>query len=317
MHSARMGVLAMRALLLLVCLATWSFSVRAQPADSHFQLDIGVGSESQTSPVFQISPEGNILYMDGSQGLHGTHVRSSLQGSVDWTWEGGVSTSISADATVKKSPGTPDLDFASISLQPAIHIPWGTGSVGAGINWLSYDVGGHHFRDATGLQVDWTKSDGQNLWAVVAEVSAYRHAHEFADMDATATSVVVLRQIADPLPGIDGLDLSAIVGKEVNAHGYLDLASHSAMVHATVHWSWLGASWSLGAGRRVAVFEESAFPNEPVRADNTAMTDLSAQWPLSAKHSIRVEYNYMNNTSNTHLYDNTHQQLSVSWRTAW
>jgi hypothetical protein len=312
-----MGVFAMRAFFLLVCLAAWSFSVRAQPADTHFQIDIGVGTESQTSPVFQISPEGNILYLDGSQGLRGTHVRTNVQGSADWTWDGGVSTSFAADATVKHSPGTQDLDFASISLQPSVHMPWGAGSVGAGLNWLSYDVGGHHFRDATGLQVDWTQSDGQNLWAIVAEVSAYRHAQEFAEMDAIATSVVVLRQFTDPLPGIDGLDFSAIVGKEVNDHGYLDLASHSAMVHAMVRWSWLGADWSLGTGWRAAVFEESAFPNEPVRADHTVMTDIAAQWPLSSQHSIRVEFNDMNNTSNTHLYDNTHQQLSITWRSSW
>jgi hypothetical protein len=312
-----MGVLAMRVFLLVVCLTAWSFSVRAQPTDSHLLFDIGIGSESQTSPVFQISPEGNILYLDGSQGLRGTHVRTIVQSTADWTWEGGVSTSFAADATVKHSPSTPDLDFASISLQPSVHMPWGTGSIGVGLNWLSYDVGAHHFRDATGLQLDWTKSDGRSLWAVVAEVSAYRHASEFADMDAVATSIVVLRQFTDPLPGIEGMDFSAIIGKEVNDHGYLDLASHSAMVHATVRWSWLGADWSLGAGWREAVFEESAFSNEPVRADHTVMTDIAAQWPLSTKHSIRVEYNDMNNTSSTHLYDNTHQQLSVTCRTVW
>jgi len=317
MDPARMGVQDMRAIIFLVFLSAWSFSVRAQSADSHMLLDIGVSSESQTSPVFQISPEGNILYLDGSQGLRGTFVRTSIQGSADWTWTGGVSTSFAADATIKHAPGGSDLDFASISLQPSVHMPWGKGSVGAGLNWLSYDVGGHHFRDATGLQVDWTQSDGQNLWAVVAEVSAYRHAHEFSDLDAIATSVVVLRQFTEPLPGIDGLDFSAIVGKEVNDHGYLDLASHSAMVHAVVRWRWLGADWSMGASWREAVFEESAFPTEPVRKDRTAMTDIAAQWPLSPKQSIRMEYNHMNNTSNTHLYDNTHQQLSVTWRTVW
>jgi hypothetical protein len=89
------------------------------------------------------------------------------------------------------------------------------------------------------------------------------------------------------------------------------------MVHALVRWPWLGADWSLGVGWRAAVFEESAFPTEPVREDHTVMIDIAAQWPLSAKNSIRVEHNYMNNTSNTHLYDNIHQQLSVTWRSVW
>ena len=317
MDRPRIGLLAVRAFLFAVCLLAWCLSARAQPADSHFQFDVGIGHESQSSPVFQISPEGNILYLDGSQGLRGTHVRTSLQGSANWNWDEGVTTSLSADATIKRAPDTPDMDFSSLSLQPSVHMPWGSGSVGAGINLLSYDVGGRHFRDSAGLQVDWTHSDGTGLWAVIAEASAYRHASQFAEMDAVATSVVVLRQFTDPLPGVDGLDFSAMVGKEVNDHGYLDLSSRSAMLHASVRWAWLGAEWSLGQGWREAVFEDTLFPNEPVRADHTVMTDLAAQWPLSDKHAIRVEYNQTRNTSSTRLFDNSYEQLSVTFRSTW
>lgn len=316
MREVRMPMLCVRATLAII-LAGSGLATLAQPVDSHLQLDVGIGHEEQSSPVFQLSPEGNILYLDGQQGLRGSHLRTSLQGSANWNWEQGISTALAVDATVKRSPNTPDLDFIALSIQPAIHRPWGNASIGLGINLLSYDVGGHHFRDSTGVQVDWTQSDGQNLWGVVAEVSAYAHAPEFSDMDAKAASLVVLRQWTNPLPGIDGLDLSAIVASEVNDHGFSDLSNHSAMVTGSLHWNWLGADCSLGHGWRQAIFEDNAFPGEPARTDHAVMTDLAAQWPLSATHFIRLEYNAVRNASTTRLYDNNYEQLSVTLRSTW
>lgn len=37
-------------------------------------------------------------------------------------------------------------------------------------------------------------------------------------MNAKAASIVLLRQWANPLPGIDGLDLSALAGRADNAN---------------------------------------------------------------------------------------------------
>jgi len=316
MRGSRIGLLSIRA----ACVAAWACIATlavAQPADSHFQLDVGLGHEAQSSPVFQISPEGNILYLDGAQGLNGSHLRTSLQGSAHWEWDAGVSTAVSAEVTLKRSPQTPDLNFSSLNLQPSVHIPWGQSSVGWGLNLLSYDMGGRHFRDATGVQMDWTHANPQGLWGIVAEVSHYRHADELSDMDASTASIVLLRQITDPLPGIDGLDLSFIVGQEVNDQGFSDLSSRSAMLHANVRWTWLGADWSLGRSWRQARFDDSAFPGEPARADDTVTTDLAAQWPLSKSQSVRVEINQSRNASNTHLYDNSLLQWSVTLRKEW
>jgi hypothetical protein len=315
-----MGMRRMRAGLvfgLATGLAGWGFAALAQPSQSQLQLDVGIGHEAQSSPVFQLSPEGNILYLDGQQGLRGNHVRTSLQGSANWDWEQGVSTALAADATLKRSPGSPDLDFMAVSLQPAVHWPWGSASFGVGLNLQSYDVGGHHFRDSTGLQVDWTRADGMGLWGVVAEVSAYQHPSDFSDMNAKAVSVVLLRQWTDPVPGIDGLDFSAIVAREVNDHGFHDLSSRSAMLTTSVRWTLLGADCSLGQGWRQAQFEDSAFIGEAARADHTVMTDLAAQWPLSASQSIRLEYNAVRNASSTRLYDNAFEQWSVTLRSTW
>jgi hypothetical protein len=54
-----------------------------------------------------------------------------------------------------------------------------------------------------------------------------------------------------------------------------------------------------------------------VRTDRTVMTDLGAQWSLSATHSIRLEYNAVRNASSTRMYDNTFEQWSVILRSVW
>lgn len=302
---------------LVITMAGWGFAALAQPAESHLQFDVGIGHEAQTSPVFQLSPEGNVLYLDGQQGLGGSHLHTSLQGNASWNWEQGISTALAADVTIKRSPNSPDLDYMAINLQPAIHWPWGSASIGVGINLQSYDVGGHHFRDSSGMQVDWTHSDGDSLWGVVAEVASYQHATEYADMNAKAASIVLLHQWSDPLPGIDGLDFSAIVGREINDQDIHELSSRSAMLSATVRWTALGADCSLGRSWRQARFDDNAFASEPSRADNTVLTDLAAQWALSARHSIRLEYNAMRNVSSTRLYDNDFEQWSVILRSTW
>ena len=316
MRGSRVGLLPKRA----ACIGVWACFATvaaAQPSQRHLQFDIGVGQESQTSPVFQISPEGNILYLNGSQGLYGGHVRGSLQGSASWDWGAGVSTAVSADATLKRSPQTPDFNLSSVNLQPSIRIPLGQASVGLGLNLQSYDAADRHFRDSTGVQLDWTRATPQGLWGVVAEVARYKHPADLSDMDATASSLVLLRQYTNPLPEIDGIDFSFIVGQEINDHGFRDLSNHSAMLQANVRWNWLDADWSLGQSWRLARFEESTFPGEPARSDDTVSTDLAAQWPLSAKKSLRVEINQARNISNTRLYDNNMLQWSVTLRREW
>jgi hypothetical protein len=301
-------------------LGAWLVStlVLAQPTPStHFQVDVGIGNESQTSPLFQVSPESNIIYQDGVDRLSGSHLRTALQGTAEWAWRDGIVTSLAGDATFKRSPGTPGFDFGSISLQPSVHLPLRGTSVGLGLNLQGLDVAGQHFRDVAGIQANWTRSDGDHLWGVVVDASTYRHSGDLTAMDAVASSVVVLRQIRNPLPGIDGIDFSGIVGREESLRGLGELSSRSAMLTVLVRWNWFGADWSLGRGWREAVFDDTAFPGEPIREDHTAMLDLALQWPLSADRSVRFEFNEAHNTSTTRLYDNTYRQFSVTLRSSF
>ena len=300
--------------------AAWCVSAPlfAQPTPStHFQLGIGFGNESQTSPLFQISPESNIIYQDGVDRLSGSHMRTTVQGTAEWARSDGVMASLAADATVKRSPGTPGFDFGTFSLQPSVNLPLTGATVGVGLNLQGMDVAGQHFRDVAGIQGNWTRSDGEHLWGVVVDASVYKHNSDLADMDAVASSVVVLRQIRNPLPGISGLDFSGIVGREESARGLGELSNRSAMLTFQIHWSGLGADWTFGRSWRHAVFDDTAFPGEPPREDRTAMLDLAAELPLSADQSLRLEFNETKNTSSTRLYDNLYRQFSVTLRTSF
>jgi hypothetical protein len=232
-------------------------------------------------------------------------------------WSGGLVTALAADATFKRAPTTPGFDFASLSVQPTAHVPVGTASVGVGLNLQTLDVAGQHFRDVGGVQANWTWSDGKRLWGIVIDTATYKHSGDLADMDASANSLVVLRQISDPLPGVDGIDFSGILGSEHNERGIAELSSRSAMLTVLVRWSGLGANWSVGRGWRQAVFDDIAFAGEPLREDHTAMLDLAVQWPLSDARAIRVEFNESHNTSTTRLYGNLYRQISVTLRSSF
>ncbi len=278
---------------------------------SHFQIEVGVGTESQTSPLFQFAPDSTIIYPDGADRLDGTHVRTALQGSIEWMSPDGFMVSLAGNALLKRSPGSPGFDQTLLSVQPAVHFPVGSSSVGVGLSAQTLDVAGQHFQTSQGLQLDWTLTDGKQLWGVVLEGSVQKHPSDTSDLDSEVSSVAFLSQTANPLPGIDGLDFTLSAGRERNVHGYGDLSNRSAMFSVMLHWTWLGASWTAGHSWRHAVFDAGFSSEDRPREDRTRMLDLSAQWPLSPDRSIRVEFNQTLNASNARLYENTYHQVSV------
>ncbi len=302
----------------LALFASGACTAQSAASDSHAQisLDVGIGHESQTSPLFQISPESTILYIGGLQRLRGSHVRTSLQGATDWSLGDGLSVSLAGDVTVKRSPQTPDLDFMSLSVQPALHQLVGDSSIGVGLNLQRIDVAGAHFRDSHGLQLSWTRPDGKNLWSLLADYGVNRHKGDLDTLDGSSASIVLQRQIAEALPGIDSIDLTAILGRERNTRGFRELSDRNALLSAQVQWSGLGATWTVGRSWRRARFDETVFPTEPPRQDRTSMLDLAAEWPLTGSISLRIEVNDVRNESTTRLYENHYQQIAAALRTS-
>ncbi len=279
-----------------------------------FSVEVGVGQESQSSPLFQLSPESTVVDLGGLQRLGGSHLRTHVQGLYGIPLDDGLSASVAGNAMLKRSPQTPDLNFNFLSVQPTLHVPLKSGNLDLGLNLQQIDVAGRRFRNIRGAQASWTRFDGQNLWALVGETGTYRHKGDLSDLDAASSALVLQRHLHHPARGIDGLDLAFAVGRERNQRGYRELSHRSAMVNLSLQWAWLGANWSAGGGWRRAQFDDRAFPSEPVRLDRGTNIDVMAEWPLSPSQSVSVQFNNIRNASSTRLYNNHYQQLGVALR---
>ncbi len=298
--------------------ALWGANVLADPpSNSSLSIDVSFGYESQTSPLFQISPTSTIIYIDGLQRLKGSHWTTNVQGFTDRHLGAGVTVSIAGDITNKRSPDTPDLNFRSISAQPAIHLPVGAGSFGLGINVQNMAIAGMPFRDVIGIQPSWTMTDDKNLWSVMADIGRNRHAGELSDLDGDSYSLMLQRQISEPLRGFDSLDVTAVLGRERNSRGFRDLSDRNAMLHASIQWTLLNGSWKLGRGWRRARFDDTTFAEDPVRTDRTTMLDLAVEWTLSPGYALHIEINEVRNQSTTLLYENRYRQILAGLRASF
>lgn len=316
MRCSRTGIWAWRLALAGAAGLAGASALAQTPASSgHLSLELGLGHEAQSSPLFQMSPQSTVVYLPGQQRLRGAHVQTRVQGFAEQALEGSLSASVAADASLKHAPQTPDLDVSSLSLQPTLHLALPGASLGWGLNLQRMNVARQHFRDVRSIVGSWTRLDGKNHWAVVAETGHYRHRGALSDLDARASSLVLQRHLGEPLPGIEGLDLAFIAGRERNDRGFRELSHRSAMLTATVQWNALGAHWSAGGGWQRVKFDDTAFAEEPVRRDRTTSVDLGAQWPLSDRLWLNLELNDVRNTSTTRLYGNHYRQFSVSLRT--
>jgi hypothetical protein len=315
MQSGKACIQCIQALLFAAASFAFATAQAEEQSSNWLSFEAGAGYEQQTAPLFQVSPDSTIIYIDGLRRLAGSSYRTSIQGFAEKSLGNGVGFMISGDASVKRSPATPDLNFSSISAQPGLHFPVGASSAGLGLNFQRMEVAGQHFRDVQSVQGNWTVFDQKNFWAVIGDVGVNNHRGQLADLDARTASLVVKRQVAEPLKGLDSADLTAVVGRESNVRGLAELSHSSAMLHGSVHWKLFGASWTAGQAWRIARFDESAFANEAARRDGTAITDLAATWELSKKQSLRIEFNNVRNHSNTRLYENHFQQITLSLRT--
>lgn len=284
---------------------------------SYYSLDVGWGYERQSSPLFQVTPDSTLVYLDGLQRLKGSHISSGLQGFQGLNFSNGMSISLSESATIKHSDQTPDLDFSLFSLTPAISWSVDENSYSLGGNFQRMSVAGKHFRDIQNIQADWTQSHGENLWAIFTEVGTYRHPDEFQSLDSNNHSATLQRNIASPVENIDVLELTTMYSREKNANGFDDLSSRRVMLYGAIVFDLFGGSWSAGYGQVHTKFDDIAFSGEPDRLDRTKIADLSATYEISEDILFKAELNRIKNDSTTHLYDNHYDQLSLSIYTSW
>ena len=285
---------------------------------AQFSAEVGLGYESQTSPLLRLSAQGELINIDGLQRLGGSHIRSGIQGVLNWQMSPEWSVSLAGDASLKRAPGASDFDFSIASVQPTVHRTLDTGTVGCGLSLQKLDVSGRSFREVRGLQVDWTlPSANGSFYSMAADVSENRHPNEFSDLDSVSSSLSLQRHWVKPLPGLDAMDVSAHFVRERNSLDLAELSHRSQMLSTSVQWLWQGLSWSAGINFQKVQFDATAFATNSVRVDRAVGIELGAEFELSPKYTLRLEYNDVHNESTVALYDNAYQQLGIKLHTFW
>ncbi len=280
--------------------------------------EAGVGYESQTAPLIRLSPQGELISLDGLQRLGGSSFRVGLQTFANWQLGNSWGATLAADFSQKKSPTAPDFDFGILSIQPSVHVAVGTASVGWGATLQRVDVAGRAFREVRGAQLTWTlPQPGGNLWMAIADVGSNRHGEDFSELDASTASLTVQRHLARPLAGLEGLDISAFLARERNERDFVELSHTSAMVSTGIQWRWQNIMWSTGASLQQVRFDGTAFDAEPLRVDRAVGIELAAEHELSNRTTVRIEYNEVRSVSSIALYDNSFQQFGIKLRTTW
>lgn len=279
----------------------------------HIDVEWGVGYESQKAPLFQVTPESTVVYLDGVQRLAGSHLRARAQ--LDWTLplEHGRGFNLQADLQGKRGNANRGLDFYAASLQPMWNMPLDASSVGAGLSLQTTGVAGAAFRETRGLTLNWTRPGNDGLWAVIGEWSRYRHHAGFSELDAQARSVLGLRRWDTPWPGVESAQLSLIVAREHNSRGLPELSQRSALLGAAVDGRWQGLDWTVRLSHLTARFDGTAFSGLSRRSDHMAMLDAVLAWPLADGQQIRLEANLLGNRSTVRLFQNRYRQWSLSW----
>lgn len=280
--------------------------------------EVGFGYESQTAPLIRLSPQGELISLDGVQRLGGASVRVGAQAFSSWDMGQGWGVSLALDASQKRLPSASEFDFGMVSVQPSLHRIVGGTTLGVGASFQRMDVAGSAFRQVTGVQGSWTlpQADG-NLWMAIVDMTHNEHAPAFADLDASAVSLSVQRHLAQPGGAWTGADFSLYLARERNEKGLSELSHGTAILGASLHWSALGLAWSTGGSYQAVQFDGSVFDGETLRRDRAIGLDLAVEKTLTPRTTLQVEWGSVRNFSSIPVFENTFHQLSLKWRTAW
>lgn len=303
----------------------WPLPVLAQvagaapaPSVSNLSVELGYGHESQSSPLFRVTPEGALVRLEGFDRLAGAHHHGGISGFADWPIGTESRLSLGADIHYKRAPGVRALDFATASLNPMLRTPAAGGFFGIGPNLQQIDVAGERFRSVRGWHADWVLADlaGSN-WMLFLDRGRNRHQGDLVDLDSTATLFMLKRRHVEPLPGLDAIDLEFAVGRERNDRGFAELANRNAFLRASVDRKQWGIGWSVGVSRQAAVFDDTALPGLPRRRDRATTLELGAVYEVAPGHTIKLEATGATNRSNQELYENRYRRVSLAYATNW
>ena len=278
---------------------------------TQWQVEAGVGSEWQTSPLLRLSPEGTLIRLPGLQRRRGSHGQAAAQVMGELAAWAPCSATLAADIRGQRAPAAPDFDLAMASVHPAVHCATAWGSLSLGLQRQRIDVARERFRRIDGWQLDWTRSDGESHWTALLDLARWRHPEELADLDARAHTLLVQRHQALDGAYWQGLDLAAFAGLERNRHGFDEFSQRNLTLQATLQGGQGRWGWSAGALWQAARFRGSAFAEVAQRRDRAAGADLAVWCEIDDGPTLRLEAGAVRSRSNTTVYDNDQRHLAV------
>lgn len=279
------------------------------------QVEMGVGGESQSSPLVRLSPQGALIELPGLMRARSNHGRLGLQGLREWSASPGNAFTLAGSALLQRADGQRDFDLGMATLQPAWQRATPLGSFSVGWQWQRIDLAGRRFRRAAGPQITWTRAgDGTAFETLILDAARLSHAPALRDLDAESLTLSgQARRGSESL----SVDLGLVLGRERNRRGLPELSYEMALVQASVQARLAGATLGLGLARQGVRYQASAFDALPPRRDRAWMVDASVTLDAGADWQWRASAAWQLNRSNARLYDQRHLQWGLAALGSW
>lgn len=289
----------------------------APPPGLQWQLELGQGHLSLSSPVVRLTPEGTLVRVPGVQRLSGNFQRLGAQAHGELVSAAPCSLTLGGAASAQVSRQPSIFEMAQGSVQPAVHCATAWGSVGAAAQAQRIDVARERFRSVRSQQFDWTLANEQGHWTLLLDLARWRHTDDLTELDARARTLLVQRRMN--LEGaLKSLDLALFASRERNQRASPENSQRSLTLQATLAGRGAAAEdasptsgWSVGGLLQRARFDQAGFLAPTARRDRAFGLDFAWWRTLGADTTLRFELSAQRARSTVALYEQNMLQAAL------
>lgn len=293
-------------------------AVTAADNNARFDVEAGVGWEDSSSPLLRLSEDGALVQIVGLSRLAGPVSRVAVDASNDWSLTGPLRLSLTTHAETRWSPSSRSLNFGAALAEAGLRWQMGAGSIGLSPSLLLLSVANRPFRVADSVRLDWSEVDaGGGLHALRLESGRYRHVSDYFDLDAEVQSVSGNRRWKFPGAVIESVEIAAGLRNERNRRGLHDLSSRGGHASVELGWKLAGGDWTANALWQVARFRTAGPDGLGVRRDRFLSLDITAEWPLSERLSLRTSVATSDNRAQPMIYNNRRHAVDLALVARW
>lgn len=280
--------------------------------------ELGLSRASSSSPLFRFSPEGTLVLLPGRSRLAGTLLDGSLSGQREWVLGSDWRPSVSVRVDNSVSRQARDLQFGQLSVDGSVRRSMALGTAGIGVTLQRLWVAGQSFRDVPGFHLDATRALGIGSHVMLGyDRARYRHSGEFVDLDALVQQVSGGGRVANPLPGVSGLDVQAGWRREDNRRGLQDLSLLGRYLRLSADHD--RGPWSFNVALTVNRSHYRASLDEvlPARREQSLSVEIGASVDLSDGQTLKMQAQWSRNRARPALFDNRYRSFGVGLASAW